>query len=174
MSGVRVLCALGLALALSACGFRPLYGTHGSNPGAQRIFASIYVPPIEGERVGYQLRNSLIDVLQASQAPSGATYRLEVHLVETRQGVAVTPTASVTRYNYTLDAHYKLVDVRTGKPVTNGVQSSLSAYNVMPSSSTAAYSTLMASQDAQRRAAEDVAYRIRLDLGVYFSQNQPQ
>ena len=51
-----------------------------------------------------------------------------------------------------------------------GKQSTLSAYNVMPSSSTSAYSTLMASQDAQRRAAEDIAYRIRLDLGVFFSE----
>ena len=169
--GLRVLAVAGLALAVSACGFRPLYGTHGSSPGARRIFASIYVPPIEGERVGYQLRNSLIDVLEASQSPSGAIYRLEIHLTESRQGVAVTPTASITRYNYTLDANYKLIDARTGKPVTTGTQSTLSAYNVMPSSSTSSYSTLMASQDAQHRAAEDIAYRIRLDLGVFFSQN---
>ncbi len=95
---------------------------------------------------------------------------LDVRLHESRQGVAVQPNASITRYNYTLEASYRLVNTRTGKVVTSGDQSTLSAYNVMPSSPTASYSTLMARQDAQRRAAEDIAYRIRLDLGVYFSQ----
>ncbi len=36
---------------------------------------------------------------------------------------------------------------------------------------TSPYATLAARQDAERRAAEDIAYRIRLDLGVFFSQN---
>lgn len=169
--GLHLLFVCGLALGLAACGFRPLYGRYGANPGAQRIFASIYVPPIQGDRVGYQLRNSLIDLLQARQAPAGTIYRLDVHLHESRQGVAVQSSGSITRYNYTLDAGYKLTDTRTGKTVTTGKQSTLSAYNVMPQTlSTSAYSTLMARQDAQKRAAEDIAYRIRLDLGVFFSQ----
>ena len=167
---LRIALVCGAMLALAGCGFRPLYGRYGANPGAQRIFASIYVPPIEGDRVGYQLRNSLIDLLQASQAPSGTIYRLDVQLKESRQGVAVQPNASITRYNYTLDARYMLSDTHTGKTVTKGTQSTLSAYNVMPSSSTSAYSTLMARQDAQKRAAEDIATRIRMDLGVFFSQ----
>lgn len=166
----RIAIALGLALGLSACGFQPLYGTHGANPGAQRIFASVYVAPIEGERVGYELRNSLIDLLEADQSAADAVYRLDIHIMETRRGVAVTPTASITRYNYQLKATYKLIDRRTGKIVTSGTQSTLSAYNVMPSSSTSAYSTLVAFHDTQRRAAKDIAYRIRLDLGVFFSQ----
>ena len=169
--GLRIALAFGMVVMLAGCGFRPLYGSYGANPGAQRIFASIYVPPIELERVGYQLRNSLIDLLEASQSRRGATYQLDVSLHESRQGVAVQPNASITRYNYTLEANYRLVNMRTGKVVTSGQQSTLSAYNVMPSSPTASYSTLMARQDAQKRAAEDIAYRIRLDLGVFFSQN---
>jgi len=169
--GFRLVIAAGLALALSGCGFRPLYGSYGANPGAQRIFSSIYVPPIETERVGYELRNSLIDLLEASQSPDNTVYELDVRLHESRQGVAVQPNASITRYNYTLEAIYTLTDRRTHKVVKRGKQFTLSAYNVMPSSSSSAYSTLMARQDAQKRAAKDIAYRIRLDLGVYFAQN---
>ncbi len=169
--GTRLAIVLGLALGLSACGFRPLYGTYGANPGAQRIFSSIYVPPIELDHAGYELRNSLIDLLEASASPSQAIYQLNVTLHESRQGVAVQTNSAITRYNYTLDARYQLIDARTGNVMTSGHQSSLSAYNVMPTSSTSAYSTLMARQDARKRAAEDIAQRIRLDLGVYFSQN---
>lgn len=174
MSGLRLFAALGLALALASCGFRPLYGRYGADPGAQRIFASIYVQPIETERVGYQLRNSLIDLLEASASPTNAIYQLNVDLTETRQGVAVQPNASITRYNYTLIAHYELIDAKSGNVVAKGTQSTLSAYNVLPSSATSAFGTLAASQDAQKRAADDIAQRIRLDLGVYFAQNTPK
>lgn len=174
--GLRLLIAAGLALALSGCGFRPLYGSYGANPGAQRIFTSIYVRPIETERVGFRLRNTLMDLLQATPTPKNAIYQLNIDLRERREGVAVDPNTSITRYNYTLEAQYSLIDVRTAKVVTKGTQATLSAYDVMPSSSSSAYSTLMARQDAQKRAADDIASRIRLDLGVYFAQHsgEPQ
>ena len=172
--GLRLLAVFGLALALAACGFRPLYGRYGANPGAQRIFSSIYVQPIDAERAGYQLRNSLIDLLEASASPANAIYRLDVDLREARQGVAVQPNASITRYNYTLLARYKLIDAKSGKVITKGTQSTLSAYNVLPSSATSSYGTQSAREDAQKRAADDIAQRIRLDLGVYFARNAPQ
>ena len=107
--GLRIVAVLGLALGLAACGFRPLYGRYGANPGAQRIFASIYIPPIEGERVGYQLRNSLIDLLEASQSRTGATYQLSV-FNEARQGVAVT----ADRLDHPLQLHAQC-DLQAGR-----------------------------------------------------------
>lgn len=161
---------LSLALVLSGCGLRPLYGSYGANPGAQRIFATIYVPPVQADHVGYELRNSLIDLLEAGQSPQGAKYRLDIALAESRQGVAVQPNASVTRYNYRLEASYSLVDLKSNKVLTSGKEDSLSAYNVLPSSAISAYSTVSARRDSQMHAAQDIAQRIRLDLGVYFSQ----
>ena len=54
--------------------------------------------------------------------------------------------------------------------MTKGVETGLSAYNVLPSSQVANYGTLAAQQDADKRAAEDIADRIRLDLDVYFAK----
>ncbi|HEV2563138.1 MAG TPA: LPS assembly lipoprotein LptE [Rhizomicrobium sp.] len=160
------LAALGLALMLSACGFRPLYGTYGASPGGQRVFASIYVAPIELERVGYELRNSLIDALEASGNPQGAIYQLNVKLKEHSEGIALNATASVTRYNYTLLANYELIDARKGTVIIKGDESTLSAYNVV----TSPYATLVAQQDAQKRAADDIAQHLRIDLGIYFAR----
>lgn len=166
---------LALGLVLSACGFRPLYGRLGASPGAQQIFASVYVEPIATERVGYQLRNSIIDLLDARQSAVNATYRLRITLAEKSNGIAVQneiiagqSTTTVTRYNYTLTAQYALVNTKTNDVVTNGEESTLSAYNV-----TSSYATLVAARDAQSRAADDIAYRIRLDLGVFFAQHVP-
>ncbi|MBI1328857.1 MAG: hypothetical protein GC166_03025 [Alphaproteobacteria bacterium] len=163
------------ALLVSACGFRPLYGQLGANPGAQRIFASIYVEPIDLERVGYELRNSLIDLLEASSTPRGAIYHLAVSVKEKREGAVLqnqlvggVNETTIARYNYTLIAQYKLTDAK-GATVTSGSASTLSAYNVV----TSPYATQVAQQDARKRASDDIAQRIRLDLGVYFAQRQP-
>jgi LPS-assembly lipoprotein len=162
----RAAIALCFALALSACGFRPLYGSYGADPGGQRVFSSIYVAPIELERTGYELRNALIDTLEARDKPENAIYQLNVKLNEKSEGIAVNSTGSITRYNYTLLAHYELLDARKGVVLVKGQESTLSAYNVV----TSPYATLVAKQDAQKRAATDIAERMRLDLGVYFAR----
>lgn len=154
----------GLALATGACGFRPLYGEIGGKPGGQAVFDSIYVDTIPVERIGFELRNNLIGVLQGSARPEGAKYRLEVTTSQGLEGIAVEPNASVTRYNFNLVAHYALSDIHTGAVLDHGVETTLSEYDVVSSP----YSTLVAQQAAQQRATEDIANRIRVDLAVYF------
>jgi LPS-assembly lipoprotein len=57
-----------------------------------------------------------------------------------------------------------------GAVVTRGQESTLSSYNVVASP----YATLIAEQDAQKQAVNDLAQRIRLDLGVFFSRQKAQ
>ncbi len=156
------LSAMLLSLALTACGFHPLYGNGGASP---RVMASIYVDPIP-DRTGYELRNSLIDLLD-SGGGGAKQYRLKVRLSDQRKGIALQNDATITRYNYLLDADYELYD-STGKLVTSGHQSTLTAYNVVASP----YATLAAQQDAQKRAAQDLSQRIQLDLGVWFARHK--
>jgi len=152
-----------LALALAGCGFHPLYGSEGG--GANRVFSSIYVAPI-AEDTGYELRNSLIDLLDTTGVSHDATYTLKITLSDDLQGAALQADTTITRYNYTLTAKYTLIDSRTNTTVTSGQVSSLAAYNVVASP----YSTLVAQKDSQKRTADQLAERIRLDLGVYFSK----
>jgi LPS-assembly lipoprotein len=147
---------------VTACGFHPLYGRGGASPA---IMASIYVDPIQ-DRTGYELRNSLIDLFNSGGGRS-KRYRLKVRLADQRKGIALQNDATITRYNYLLDADYELID-STGKIVTSGHQSTLTAYNVVSSP----YATLTARQDAQKRAAQDLAQRIQLDLGVFFARHR--
>ncbi|HKD21101.1 MAG TPA: LPS assembly lipoprotein LptE [Rhizomicrobium sp.] len=163
----RIAGALVLAALLGGCGFHPLYASNpDSGEGTARdVFASIYVDPIAGERIGYELRNSLIDGLNGSPKPALAAYRLKVTVDQYLQGIAVQNNATVTRYNYTLNATYELSDIRTNQVVKTGVQRTLSAYDVV----TSPYATLVAQEDAQKRGASDIAYRIRLDLSAYFA-----
>jgi LPS-assembly lipoprotein len=151
-----------MSLALAGCGFHPLYG--GGRLAPQ--LASIYVEPLV-ERDGYELRNQLIDLLGSDGRERGKTYVLKLSLNEVSNGVALQNDATITRYNDTLTATYVLTDVQ-GKQITSGSQSSLSSYNV----SNSPYSTLAVQQDSDRRAAQDLAERIRLDLGVFFESRR--
>lgn len=153
--------AILLCLGLAGCGFHPMYGS-----ALAPQLSAIYVEPI-AERDGYELRNTLIDLLQSDGVAAGKIYRLKVTLNESTQGIALQNDATITRYNTTLDARYTLSDAQ-GNVLTTGNQNELSAYNVVNSP----YATLMAEQDASKRAAQDVAERIHLDLGVWFRQHK--
>jgi len=157
---------IGVALLLGGCGFHPLYG--GMNGDMQETLSSIYVEPVP-ERIGYELRNTMIDLLDGPGTPGGASYRLKLGLTQTTQGIAPQNDATITRYNDTLTVTYELFDA-AGHVVTKGAETGLSAYNVLPSSPSANYGTLIAQQDADKRAAKDIANRIRFDLNVYFSK----
>ena len=102
---------------------------------------------------------------RSSRKSGGKAYRLKITLDESQQGVALQNDATITRYNDTLTANYVLSDA-TGKEITHGTQSSLSSYNVAQSP----YATLSAQQDSDLRVSDDLAERIRLDLGVFFSR----
>jgi LPS-assembly lipoprotein len=157
---MKRLAALALVSLLAGCGFHPMYSS-----ALDPELSSIFVDPI-AERDGYELRNQLIDLLHSDGVVQGKRYHLTVTLAEASQGIAQQNNAAITRYNETLNATYVLTDA-AGKELTRGTQKQLSAYDVAPSP----YATLSAQQDAGKRAAEDMAERIHLDLGVWFRQN---
>ncbi|HEY6577912.1 MAG TPA: LPS assembly lipoprotein LptE [Rhizomicrobium sp.] len=156
-----------LALGAAGCGFHPLFARTGAGPGGQRAFNSIYVDPIAAERAGYELRDSLIDMLEGASRQQNAAYRLKVAVKQTIEGTAIETNGDITRYTYTMVADYELSNIRTGGAMTKGSERSVEGYDVVASP----YATLVAQQDAQKFAAHDIADRIRVDLGVYFMKH---
>ena len=149
-----------LALALSACGFHPLYGSIDGGPGID--MSSIYVKPIP-ERTGYVLRNELLDLFDSMGNPDGAKFRLEIELKTERVPLGFLENAQITRYNFYLTARYVLVSTAANKAVKRGVARTITSYNVV----TSPYATVTAEKDAQDRAARDVAETIRTELAVF-------
>ena len=158
---MRALAIAALCTMLGACGFHPMYGS-----ALAPQLSSIYVEPIE-ERDGFELRNTLIDRLNSDGRLEGKKYRLKITLDEATQGIALQNDATITRYNNMLNARFVLSDVQ-GNVLTQGSQTELSAYNVVNSP----YATLTAQQDSARRAAQDMAERIHLELGVWFRKHK--
>ncbi|HMP63071.1 LPS assembly lipoprotein LptE [Phenylobacterium sp.] len=161
MSRLRPLAALALglaALALSACGFRPLYAEPGVTPGLSAI--DVTAP---GGRVGYLVGEALTDGLGRGTAP--AAWRLDLDLAEQRfpRGLRVDNVA--TRYEYVLTAAYTLRATATGAPAKTGRVRVELTYD----SADQPYASVAAQQDAQERAAAEAARRIQLDLAAWFA-----
>lgn len=153
------------ALALSACGFRPLYATESTPAGISVYFEQIFVADIGG-RTGRVLRNQLMDAFTPDGTPQSAAYRLEIELNDGKDGLAIQENADITRYNYTLTAKYKLVDAANGQVMNTGVSRAIAGYNVVNQQ----FSTQIAQRDAEERAARELGEDIRLRLGVFFEK----
>jgi LPS-assembly lipoprotein len=165
------------ATLLAACGFHPLYGHSGGGPGVAANFSTVYIPPIELEGAGYELRNDLLDGMQAKSVPQGTLYDLKINLRDRNQPIAIQnqtvgalKEVEITRYNYTLIADYQLIERKTQKILTKGTESSLSAYDVVASP----YATVAAQKSAQANTAQDIAQDLQLRLGVFFAQAPAQ
>lgn len=156
------------ALATAGCGFHPLFARNESNAGGQQAFNSIFVDPVDGGRAGYELRDSLINLLRGTTRPDQALYRLRVTIKQSVEGTAVQTNGYITRYTYTMTAEYHLTNARTGAELTKGTETTFSGYDVVASP----YATLVAQQDAQKFGAREIADRIRIDLGVYFGRDR--
>jgi LPS-assembly lipoprotein len=175
MRHLAILFAVGLAFFAGGCGFHPLYAVPGSPKGEmRRLLQSVYVEPAP-DRLGYELRNQIIDLIDGSARTTGAAYRLRLTLDEKQEAIGVQSQkvgtltqTTITRYNDKLSVEYELSDIKTGAVLAKGIETGLSSYNVLSSP----YATLVAQQDADKRAADDIADRIRIALTAYFAQKK--
>ena len=161
-------CVVGLAAALGACGFHPLYATgpSGASEGMTQYYQQVLVEPIQG-RQGVHLRNQLMDAFTPGGTPSNAAYRLSIRLEEQKEGLAIQQDTRITRYNYNLTAKYELKDAVSGQILDKGISRSIAPYNVVDSQ----FATLSAEREAQERAMREVGEDIRTRLGLYFEQH---
>jgi len=151
-------------LALSACGFTPLYATPGMTPALASI--DIVAPVTDAgvtSREGYFLKLKLNDEL-GHDADIPSRYRLTTIVKQSRiaQGQRVNNIAS--RYELDVTVSYVLSDGVTGEVLTHGSVPVKVSYD----SSDPPYATVAANQDAETRAAEQAAIYLRLALAQYF------
>ena len=157
-----VLCAL----LVSGCGFRPLFGG-GRDSDAAVELATVHIEPIS-DRIGQQLHNHLLDLLNPSGRPAEPRYVLHIVLKGSTQGRAIAKSELSTWSNYNLSATFSLVEVSGKKVIVRGSKVVVSSYNVLKSN----FGTLMAEKDAKTRAVREISQYMRAKLSVFFVQRQ--
>lgn len=151
------------ALALSACGFTPLYGPQTVTKG----LGAIEVVAPDG-RAGYLLREQLDDAL-ARDVNILPAYKLTYTVNETRYARGVRVDNVANRYELRLTANWTLTATKTGQAVRTGSTYATATYD----SADQPYAAIAAQQDGQERAAAEVARKIQLDLAAWFAGKAP-
>ena len=154
--------ALAGTLALSACGFTPLYATPGVTPGLATI--KVVVPH---GRTAFLLGQALEDELGTDKAAAPA-YKLNITVFERIFPRGLNLNGVAERYEMHVRIDYTLVAVGDpAKVLTHG----LDPVEVTYAETDQPYAGITAQQNAQQRAAATAAQHIRVDLAEYFASH---
>ncbi len=158
----RLVLALSLLAALSACGLRPIYAGGAQGVVAQGL-AAVEVSPIEG-REGWLVRNALNDRMGQTGVDEIPRYRLDVLLDEQLEGLGLLTDDTIGRERFTLRARYQLTDLESGVILVDDTAGSDAGIDVVSSE----FATIAAEQRAMENIAQQVADRIvtRLTLAL--------
>ncbi len=168
MKAWQAMACTGLTLALSGCGFHPLYGSVGKDQISNaKELQQVRIDTI-ADRVGQELRNELIDRMQADGVPPPPVYELIITYSELQQDLGINNNAVTTRGQLTFSASYKLVDIGTGKAETSGVSQHIDGYNIQYSE----FGTIVSRDDAEVRAVQYIADNITSRLAFYFENKR--
>jgi LPS-assembly lipoprotein len=148
------------ALAVSACGLRPMYAGGGSG-GAAASLRAIQVQPIPG-RAGWLVHKALEQRLGGGDP----RFRLEVELDDNITGFGIRGDSAATRERRTLRARYRLIELATGAVVLDATAGSDAGIDVVSSQ----YATVAAEQTALERLSEVIADQMVGRLAMYVSR----
>lgn len=154
---------LGLCAALGSCGFRPLLKSADGVPGVREELAAVEVPGLTG-RVGYLVRDNLLDQLNPAGIEVPERYLLDVRLRQRTGALGIQLDNTITRYNLVLVARFSLIDSATRRILYRAIVRRIASYNAIR----APYAELAAQRDAERRAAREVSTDIRTQLALHF------
>ena len=171
LSSVRGLVAVvGMALCLSACEIRPLYGpTTMGVPLADELKA-VEITPI-GDRIGHYVRNELIFAFNGTGVDATPPrYRLDVKLKERVQSPIIdTVTGRATSATVFMDAEYKLTALATNKEVTSGTLMQIASYDRFSNR----LANVRAARDGEIRDAKTIAEEIRARISMALAFRDP-
>jgi LPS-assembly lipoprotein len=157
--------ALLSSLALSACGFTPLYASPGVTPGLSTI--QIVAPH---GRTAFLLGEALEDEL-GTDKNAQPVYKLTFTVAERIFPRGLNVNGVAERYEMHVRVDYSLTAV--GAP-TRVLTHGLDTAEITYSETQQPYAGVAAQQDAQQRAANTAAQHIRVDLAEYFAGHHPQ
>jgi len=166
MSWYRAVAAVGALVFVGACGFEPLYGQK-SGSSVVADLAATKVDLIE-DRIGQQLRNTLVEEIAPGGAPQSPRYLLEVKLQENKSTLAIRLDETTSRAVLELQAKFMLRRINDGQVLYDGLSRATTSYNVVNSD----FATVSAEADARRRAIRVLGDDIKLRLASYFNQNR--
>ncbi|MBI1300562.1 MAG: hypothetical protein GC137_02790 [Alphaproteobacteria bacterium] len=156
-----------VGLALTGCGFEPMYGSGATlssgDKNIQSILAQVEIDNIP-DRSGQILRNNLIDRFYRDGRPVNPDYVLKVATIkESTIDLDITEESDATRSQLRLSTTMSLVNKETGDIVLSRDINAVSSYNVLVSE----FATRVSENSTRETVLNDLARQIELQIGLY-------
>jgi LPS-assembly lipoprotein len=153
---------LALGALLGGCGFRPMLKAV-DDTNVQGELAAVEVKT-QTDRLGYLVRDSLLDQLNPAGVHVPARYVLHINLQSRKSALGIQLDNTATRFNLTLTARFRLLDADNGQVLYSSIVRRVSSYNAISDP----YAELAAEFDAEKRAAREVGSDIRTQIAIHF------
>ena len=114
-------------------------------------------------RVGQQLNNYLMNIINPNGRPATPKFFLSVSLKESKQTLAIQKTKIATRANLFFTAKFGLSRREQAGTILSGQASSVTSYNIL----TSEFATLAAERDARGRAVREMSIEIANQLAIF-------
>src|SRR5690242_14217475 len=121
--------AVGVPLALSGCGWEPLYADRETGP-ADIELRGIKVDPIP-ERIGPRRALALRESLTPDGAPAPQRYRLSILLTAVRADLGIQQTGLGSRGKLDANATITLRDIRTGAALFHTASHAAESFDIL-------------------------------------------
>ncbi len=151
-------------LLLSACGFKPMYGTVGSNNPikTQKLLNQVDIALIP-DREGQYLRNLLIDNFYTAK---NRDYLYTLHtekIKEKKINLDITKNADATRSQLRLETKITLTSNITGETLLSNKIRATTSYNILSSQ----FTTKISEENARNNALNDLARQIKTRISLF-------
>ncbi|HEU0156388.1 MAG TPA: LPS assembly lipoprotein LptE [Stellaceae bacterium] len=164
MAAGRALPALAAVLALSGCGWAPLYADPETGPAAGEL-AAIRVEPIS-ERIGQRLEMALRNALDPSGEPVKQRYALYTVLKVSLSDLGIQTQGTAVLGRVDVFADYRLTDIKSGSTLLSSEVHSQNSFSLDPNE----YSTVVAEDDAGVRSVVEITREMVARLTLFMER----
>ncbi len=162
-----------MALFISGCGFKPMYGAHSAG-GADlaQVMANIQIDSIRDatgrqERLSQLLENNLHERISPIAGTGQVQYILKANYNVEERGYGIREDESVTLQNLRLSVAFSLVDIQSDESVMDGTARAIVTYDLVQSD----FSNTVARQTSLERLSEEVSNQIITRIGTFLSNH---
>ncbi len=160
----RLIFALLVGFSITACQFQPLYGNTAA-PDQDADLANIAVAEVNN-RVGQQVRNHLIFLMNGGSTPPDAAREIRLRITSTTSNLATKVTDLETRQRgntagtVRVTASYEIYDRNESRIVARGSRAASASFDQTSQS----FASERAERDAENRAARELAEYLRFAI----------
>ncbi|MBL8629254.1 MAG: hypothetical protein JNM81_06475 [Rhodospirillaceae bacterium] len=158
------------AVALSGCGFRPLYGSSGvsGSPQVLAAMAQMRIRPI-ADRSGQRLRQILNEQVHTNGPAEQQRYDLDIQLNKQIVELGVRPDSTTSRANLIMIATFSVSEA--GAKLFGDSAQAIVSYNILDDQ----FATVASQSAAEDRALRQLGDDIKTRIAVFFDRRlKPQ